>query len=116
AVIQVNNLRNALDLSKKGVIDKKSVVEEYNKTIGQTTGTLKTFDEVERFLIENADNYIKMTLYKAAANKALEEAALSALEAEKTRLKDLSEFENIFLEVVPGAKSKEMYDLQQKQI
>lgn len=93
AVQDILSLKNAVALAKKGFVDKKSVVEEYNKTIGKTTGEVKNLYEVEQFLIKNADNYVKMMLYKAAANKSLEEAAKSALEAEKARIKDLKDFE-----------------------
>lgn len=93
AMQDVNRLRTAVDMAKDGFVDKKAVVEEYNKTIGQTTGEIKSLDEAERFLIDNANNYVKMMLYKAAANKSLEEAALSAIEAEKIRIKDLKDFE-----------------------
>src|SRR5690606_9304687 len=78
------------------------------------TGEVKTLSEVESFLIKNADNYVKMTLYKAAANLALEEAAKSAMEAEKSRLKELTEFENRVTETMPGARSEEQYKQQQR--
>lgn len=93
AMQDINRLRTAVDMAKSGFVDKKAVVEEYNKTIGKTTGEIKSLDEAERFLIDNANNYVKMMLYKAAANKSLEEAALSAIEAEKIRIKDLKDFE-----------------------
>lgn len=114
AVQDVNRLRSALEMAKNGFVSKKSVVEEYNKTIGRVTGEVKTLSEVESFLIKNADNYIKMTLYKAASNLALEEAAKSAMEAEKSRLKELTEFENRVTETMPGARSEEQYKQQQR--
>lgn len=96
AIQDIDKLRIAVKMAKDGFVSKKAVVEEYNSSIGKTTGEVKTLDQVERFLISNADNYIKMMLYKAAANKALEEAATSAIEAEKTRMKELSAFEKTF--------------------
>lgn len=94
AAKNVQELTVNVGLAAKGLIDKKSVVEQYNDTIGKTTGTVKTFDEVERMLIANGEAYIKMTLYKAAANLALEEAAKKSLAAENLRLKNLSDFAN----------------------
>lgn len=79
----VNELRVNIDLAKKGFIDKKEVVDQYNKTIGTTTGVVKSLDEAEKGLIKNGDAYIKMTLFKAAANLALEDAARLAVEAQK---------------------------------
>ncbi|WGQ12986.1 glycine zipper domain-containing protein [Sphingobacterium faecium] len=82
AVQNVKRLEIAVDLAKKGFVSKKAVVQEYNKTIGKTTGEVKTLHDVESFLIDNAQNYVKMTMYKAAANIALQEAAKGAYEAE----------------------------------
>lgn len=87
AVVGINSLTINLELAKKGMYDKKAVVDEYNKSIGVTAGQVKTLDEVEANLVKNAPDYIKMTLYKAAANKALEEASQKALEKEKEKLK-----------------------------
>lgn len=101
AIQDVDRLRNAVDMAKQGFVSKKSVVEEYNKTIGQATGEVKTLDEVEKFLIANADNYIKMMMYKAAANLALADAAKEAIEAEKIRIKELKEFEKTADQQIP---------------
>lgn len=116
AVQDISRLRNAVDMAKQGFVSKKSVVEEYNKTIGRTTGQVKTLDEVERFLINNADNYVRMMMYKAAANLALADAAKEAVEAEKTRIKELSEFTNNFLDAPLQARSEEQYKAQQAQL
>ncbi|WON94759.1 hypothetical protein [Sphingobacterium sp. UGAL515B_05] len=91
AVTEVKTLELAVSLAKKGIISKQSVLQEYNKTIGQVTGQVKTFGQVENFLAENAENYVKMTLYKAAANKALEESAKAVYEAEMAKLKSPEE-------------------------
>lgn len=86
AVKEVESLRINIDLAKKGFLDKKDVVTLYNDTIGKTTGQVKTLDEAEKALTKNGDAYIEMTLLKAAANLALEEAAAKALQIEKNRL------------------------------
>lgn len=101
AIMDVERLRNAVDMAKGGFVEKKKVVEEYNKTIGRTTGEVKTLDQVERFLIANANNYVKMMMYKAAANIALADAAKEAVEAEKTRMKELKEFEKTMDKQIP---------------
>jgi hypothetical protein len=92
AVNNVNQLNIEVGLAKEGFIQKDKVVEHYNETMGKTTGIVKSLDEVEQQLVKNGEAYITMTLYKAAANLALEEAAKSQLEAEKTRQKKLAEF------------------------
>jgi DNA repair exonuclease SbcCD ATPase subunit len=94
AVKTVNELKINIGLAKDGFLDKQRVLNEYNSTIGKTTGQVKTLDEAEQALTKNGDAYIKMMLYKAAANLALQEAAKKAFEAEETRLKQLDEFKN----------------------
>jgi len=92
AIKNVNELRINIELAKDGFLDKTKVLHQYNDTIGKTTGKVASLEEAEKQLGLNADAYIKMTLYKAAANLALEDAAKKSLEAEKTRLKNLDEF------------------------
>jgi len=92
AVTNVNQLTTEIDLAKQGFLNKDQVVKHYNETIGKTTGLVKNIEEAEKSLNRNADAYIKMTLYKAVATLALEEAAKKQLEAEKTRVKKLAEF------------------------
>ena len=82
AIQDIERLRINVGLAEEGFLTKDSVLKEYNETIGKTTGELKSLSEVEDFLVKGADAYIKMTLYKAAANIALQEAAKSALEAQ----------------------------------
>ena len=82
AIQDIERLRINVGLAEEGFLTKDSVLKEYNETIGKTTGELKSLSEVEDFLVKGADAYIKMTLYKTAANMALQEAAKSALEAQ----------------------------------
>lgn len=117
AVQNVKRLEIAVDLAKKGFVSKRSVVEEYNKTIGKTTGEVTTLHDVESFLIDNAENYVKMTMYKTAANLALAEASKKAYEAEQTRLKKPEDFENKFLDAQVGnIRSEEGYRLYEARV
>ncbi len=95
AVQNVNELRINIDLAKQGLISKEGVLKQYNESIGKTTGQVKSLDEAEQALTRNGEAYVKMMLFKAAANLALEDAAKKALEAEKIRLKRLEEFTNV---------------------
>lgn len=94
AVSEVDNLKEHVRLAKEGFIDKTKVVDLYNETMGKTTGTVSTLDQVEQSLVKNADAYIKFTLLKAAAQVAATKAADEAFKAEQTRQKDLTEFKN----------------------
>jgi hypothetical protein len=117
AVTNVNELKTQIELAKNGFLDKAKVVEHYNETIGKTTGLVSSLDEAEKQLTENGEAYIKMTLYKAAANIALEEASKSLLEAEKIRVKKLSEFTNAFLDAdLTQTRSKEQYEAKQRNL
>lgn len=114
AVKNVQELVINIDLAKRGFLDKQKVVDQYNETIGKTTGLVSSLDEAEAELVKNGDAYIKMTLYKAASNLALEEAAKQSLAAEKSRVKSLKEFSNAFLDAdLSQTRSKEQYDAKQ---
>lgn len=95
AVRDVSEMRNTLELAKQGVISKEKALRFYNETLGKVMGTATSLNEAEMILTKNADNYIKATLYKAAANLALDKAAEQALKAEESRRKKLQEFTNV---------------------
>src|SRR5215217_3174108 len=93
AAKDVNELRINIQLAKEGLLDKDKVLKQYNESIGKTTGQVSSLDAAEQELTKNGSNYIRVTLLKAAAQLALEEAAKSAFEAETIRSqgqKDLS--------------------------
>lgn len=102
AVTNINELRINIDAAKKGFVDKSDVLKQYNDTIGKTTGQVKSLDEAERELNKNADAFVKFTLYKAAAQLALEDAAKKSYEAEISRRKRLEEFSSIGENFGPG--------------
>lgn len=88
AIKNVNELRTNIDLAKSGILSKSEVVKQYNETIGKTTGQVKSLNEAEMELSNNADAYIKFTLMKAAAQLALEGASKQAYEAALQAQKD----------------------------
>lgn len=81
AIEEVIDLKTNVKLAKEGLIDKKTVIDQYNESIGKAATEVKTLDEVERGLIENADKYVQATLYKAAADAAREKIAKEMVEA-----------------------------------
>lgn len=91
AVTDVNELRINIDLAKQGFLDKTDVLNQYNETLGKTLGKVSNLDEAEKMLVKNGDAYIKMTLLKAAANLALDNAAKKYVEAELVRQKRTKE-------------------------
>lgn len=90
AIEEVVDLRTNLDLAKRGMIDQKTVIDQYNESIGQASEQVKTLNEVEEGLTKNADKFIQATLYKAAALAAQEEIAKEMVELakEQQRIED----------------------------
>ena len=86
AVVQVKELSTNIKLAKEGLIDKEKVLKIYNDTLGDSIGKAKSLDEAEQLLVKNGDAYIKVTLYKAAANIALNEAAEKSVQLAKDQL------------------------------
>ena len=66
---------------------KKDVLNQYNETLGKSMGKASSLSEAENKLVKDGPAYIKMTLYKAAAQLALQDAAKKAYEAEQAKLK-----------------------------
>lgn len=86
AVTEVDELRRNIELAKDGFISKKDVIDQYNKSVGNTAGQVSTLDEAEQSLVKNGQAYIRLTLLKAAANLANEEAAKAQVDALKETL------------------------------
>lgn len=117
AIKNVQDLTINIDLAKKGFIDKKDVVKQYNDTMGKSTGKVSNFNEVVKKTNEIGPKYVEVMLYMAAANVALEEAAKKAYETEELRRKKLEDYQNA---LDRGAffniRSQKEYDNAQAQI
>lgn len=94
AVREVSEMTTYIELARQGFMNKKKVLDFYNESLGKVLGTAKSLNEIEELLAKNADNYIKATLYKAAANMALDKSAEEMIKAEETRRKKLEDFKN----------------------
>ena len=88
AVSNVSELRRNIELARQGFLDKDKVVNQYNETIGKTTGQVSTLDQAEQALNKNANNYIRFTFLKAVANTALQKSAELAAQAAADALKN----------------------------
>lgn len=82
AIQNVATLTDHVKLAKEGFVSKKAVVEEYNNTMGKTTGLVKTLGEVEQMLTKNGDAYIQMMVLKAEAQAAFTAAAEKSVEVQ----------------------------------
>lgn len=96
AIRDVSEMTNVFELAREGIVSKEKALKFYNETLGKVMGSAKSLDEAEQILTKNADNYIKATLYKAAANLALDKSAAEMLKAEEARQKKLTEYSSAF--------------------
>lgn len=87
AVSGIIDLKTNLDLAKEGFISQKTVIDQYNESIGAVAGEVKTLSEVEQGMIDNADKYVQAVLYKAAALAAQEKIAGQLVESAEAKLK-----------------------------
>lgn len=67
---QAGQLQNIISLTQKSALtqrDKATAVSEYNKNLGDTLGTVKTYGELEQKLIQNGATYVNYLSLKAQA-------------------------------------------------
>lgn len=109
AITSVSELTEHIKLAKQGYLDKTEVLNEYNKELGKSLGYTNDLNTAEQLIIEKGQAYIKLTLLKATAQAALNEATAKQLEYEKAAQsntnpedsqndkKDVSGFKNLTL-------------------
>lgn len=83
----VDVMREKFALADQGILNKKDVLEEYNKTIGKTLGYQTDYNKAEEAFIKNASTYIQIVGLKAEAQAI---ANLKIKESEKKILADLN--------------------------
>lgn len=96
SVKDILSLEQSVSLAKKGVIQKKEALSVFNQTLGDSVGKLESFDQMEQWLDQNKDRYVKMMLYKAAANKMLEKATDELIKKEQTAQKTAEQSANFW--------------------
>ena len=75
AVTGLAELITKISLAKQGYLDQKSVLKEYNDSIGKTIGKVNDLNAAEQALIDNGDKYLQLMLLKAKAEFAFKKAA-----------------------------------------
>ena len=80
AVSDMAELRQMVDLAKQGLIDQTTVLELHNESLGKVTKEVNLLNDAEANINANADNYIKATLAKAAADAAREKGVKEQIE------------------------------------
>ena len=92
AQAQVLSLTQKVKLAKEGYFDKQSVVDEYNKTIGETIGQQKTLEGVNQALINQGPAYVDYMNKLAMAVAASKLVAQETENIIKTSAKSANEF------------------------
>jgi len=88
AVVSINDIKQHIELARQGFFSKKKVLEEYNETMGQTTGVVKAYSDVEAKM-SNPDvvkDYVESMEKRALANIALQKSAQNSFDAEQARI------------------------------
>lgn len=81
ATQKTNEVKNAFQLAKEGVISKGEALKIYNDTLGGTFGAAKDLNEAERLFIAKTDAYVKASALRAQADAILKIAAEEKVKA-----------------------------------
>lgn len=100
AVTDVAALGVAIGEFHDGIITGNKLVNDYNDSIGKTSGKIKTAQEAEDFYNSKAGDFVTATLLKAKAQSALQTAVEETLKAQKRASSD-----NTLLDYVGAAGS-----------
>ena len=122
AVSDIQEMKTVLDMAKRGVIDKDRALKFFNNTLGKVIGNAKNLNEAEQLLVRNGEAYIKMTLYKAAAEKARDKQAEELLKEEEARMKSIEEYKsssdrawiNFGFDRKDWSNTNKQYEMQQR--
>ena len=83
AATGLSDLTTKISLARQGLLDKGSVLKEYNESIGVTIGKVKDLDSAEQALVNNGGKYLQLMLLKAKAEFAFKKAAEQSYEIVK---------------------------------
>jgi len=92
AITNVNNVKQAFEDFRKGVISKEQTLKIYNDTLGDSLGRTKDIAVAEKNLNDKADEYIRVTGLKAQANILMARSAKAAADILTASLDDQTSF------------------------
>ena len=75
AKTEISELRNLVDLAKKGLINKNSVVNKFNELVGPIMGIQSSFNAIDKRLKNAGDAYVDFMFKKELARIANKRAA-----------------------------------------
>lgn len=80
ASTDINNLNEAHERYKNGLMTKDAFLKQFNTTLGDTIAKTNDLSTAEKFLTDNSEAYVKMIYYKAIAQEAASQAAKKEVE------------------------------------
>lgn len=95
AISNLAELTENITLAKQGFLDKTKVLKQYNDTLGSSIGYAESLDEAEQDIVKHGKAFIEVTLLKAAAQVALNDAAKKAAEAAQVAAKPTNTFVSV---------------------
>ena len=88
AISDIILLKSSLDTASKSVEGKKQFVEQYNKTIGTVTGSVKSFSAAEQGLVAGTGAYVNAMIARTTATKIADKAAELSIDIDNTVTKN----------------------------
>jgi hypothetical protein len=81
AIVTVEEVGNAFELAKQGVISKEEALLTYNEKLGESLGTQNNFNDAEKRFVQASGAYVKAAQLRATAQSLIAEGAALAAEA-----------------------------------
>lgn len=84
AISDIILLKSSLESAGETIQGQKQFVDQYNKTIGTVTGSVKTFREAEQGIVDGTGAYVNAMIARATATKLSAQAATLTLDIDNT--------------------------------
>lgn len=88
AITTVEEVGNAFELAKQGVISKEEALLTYNEKLGESLGAQNNFNDAERRFVAASGDYVKAAQKRATAQSLIAQGAALAAEAATASVED----------------------------
>ena len=85
AIKSIYELKAGIEEAEKGHRSSKSVIDQYNETLGEAAGKETTLKGVKESVVSNSDNYVEAILKEAYAQSVLANAIKARVELEERK-------------------------------
>jgi hypothetical protein len=90
-------MKAKVDLAAQGILDKETILKEYNETLGKSLGFANDINEANDLFIKKTPEYIRAMFLRTQANILLDEAAKLQLEIQSGQAEQLTFTEKLIL-------------------